>query len=95
LVRFQNFPTQSTQGCKSACKDFGPFPKLPDSKRSRLLCKWELYLIIVPEPVFHRDLVTLDMIKDVQVYDDQVAFTVVLTTPASSMHAQTNRGGVS
>jgi len=39
----------------------------------------------VIEPELHRDLVTLDMVKDVQIDGGEVAFTVVLTTPASPM----------
>lgn len=39
-------------------------------------------LSTVNDPDIKRDLVTLNMIKDVQVFADQVRFTVVLTTPA-------------
>jgi ATP-binding protein involved in chromosome partitioning len=36
----------------------------------------------VQEPELHKDLVTLNMVKDVTINDGNVAFTVVLTTPA-------------
>lgn len=36
----------------------------------------------VQEPELHRDLVTLNMIKDLTVKGDAVSFTIVLTTPA-------------
>jgi len=36
----------------------------------------------VQEPELHKDLVTLNMIRDVEIVDDQVSFTVMLTTPA-------------
>ncbi len=36
----------------------------------------------VQEPELHRDLVTLKMIKDIQIQNDAVSFTIVLTTPA-------------
>ena len=36
----------------------------------------------VQDPELHRDLVSLNMIQDVSVTGDQVAFTVMLTTPA-------------
>ncbi|HTF19524.1 MAG TPA: iron-sulfur cluster assembly protein, partial [Chryseolinea sp.] len=36
----------------------------------------------VEDPDLKRDLVTLNMIRDVKVYSDNVSFTVVLTTPA-------------
>lgn len=36
----------------------------------------------VEDPDLKRDLVTLNMIKDVQVSSGSVSFTVVLTTPA-------------
>ncbi len=39
-------------------------------------------LSTVNDPDLKKDLVTLNMIKDVEVSDDQVSFTVVLTTPA-------------
>jgi ATP-binding protein involved in chromosome partitioning len=36
----------------------------------------------VQEPELRRDLVSLNMIRDLQVQDDQVSFTIMLTTPA-------------
>ncbi|MBN1562363.1 MAG: DUF59 domain-containing protein, partial [Anaerolineae bacterium] len=40
-------------------------------------------LSTVIEPELHRDLVTLNMVRDVSVSDDGIAhFTIVLTTPA-------------
>ena len=36
----------------------------------------------VQDPDLHQDLVTLKMIKDVEIDGNKVAFTVVLTTPA-------------
>lgn len=36
----------------------------------------------VQEPELHRDLVTLNMVKDVTIRGDRVGFTIVLTTPA-------------
>ncbi len=41
----------------------------------------------VQEPELHRDLVSLNMIKDVAVDDGKVSFTVVLTTPACPLTA--------
>ena len=38
-------------------------------------------LSIVNDPDLKRDLVTLNMIKDVEVSEHNVSFTVVLTTP--------------
>ena len=42
----------------------------------------------VQEPELHRDLVTLNMIRDLRVADDQVSFTIVLTTPACPMRSR-------
>jgi ATP-binding protein involved in chromosome partitioning len=39
-------------------------------------------LSTVQEPELHRDLVSLDMIKDLNINDGRVSFTVMLTTPA-------------
>lgn len=36
----------------------------------------------VIEPELHRDLVSLNMIRDLKVDGDDVAFTIMLTTPA-------------
>jgi ATP-binding protein involved in chromosome partitioning len=42
----------------------------------------------VQDPELHRDLVTLNMVKDIWVDDGNVAFTVVLTTPACPLRTQ-------
>ncbi len=42
----------------------------------------------VQEPELHRDLVTLNMVKDLDVQDGNVSFTVVLTTPACPLRNQ-------
>jgi ATP-binding protein involved in chromosome partitioning len=42
----------------------------------------------VQEPELHRDLVTLNMVKDVEVQDGNVAFTITLTTPACPLRNQ-------
>jgi ATP-binding protein involved in chromosome partitioning len=42
----------------------------------------------VQEPELRRDLVTLNMVKDVRIQDGDVSFTVVLTTPACPLRAQ-------
>lgn len=42
----------------------------------------------VQEPELHKDLVTLNMIKDVTINGGEVGFTVVLTTPACPLRAQ-------
>ncbi len=39
-------------------------------------------LSTVEEPDFKKDLVTLDMVKDIAIEDNSVSFTVILTTPA-------------
>jgi len=39
-------------------------------------------LSTVQDPDLHRDLVTLNMIRDLEVREGKVSFTVVLTTPA-------------
>jgi ATP-binding protein involved in chromosome partitioning len=39
-------------------------------------------LSTVQEPDLHKDLVTLNMIKDIEISGDEVSFKVVLTTPA-------------
>lgn len=36
----------------------------------------------VQEPELHKDLVTLNMIRDIQIKGDRISFTIVLTTPA-------------
>ncbi len=42
----------------------------------------------VQEPELHRDLVTLNMIKDIRIQNDAVNFTIVLTTPACPLRGQ-------
>src|SRR5512139_2595502 len=42
----------------------------------------------VQEPELHKDLVTLNMVKDIQVQDGDVTFTVMLTTPACPLKSQ-------
>ena len=39
----------------------------------------------VQEPDLGKDIVTLNMVKDIVIKDQQVSFTVVLTTPACPM----------
>ncbi len=36
----------------------------------------------VQEPELHKDLVTLNMVRDIRITDDKVSFTLMLTTPA-------------
>jgi ATP-binding protein involved in chromosome partitioning len=45
----------------------------------------------VIEPELHKDLVSLNMVRDVQVDGGQVAFTIVLTTPACPLRGQMER----
>ena len=45
----------------------------------------------VIEPELHRDLVSLDMVKDIHIDDGVVAFTIVLTTPACPLRGQRER----
>lgn len=42
----------------------------------------------VQEPELHKDLVTLNMVRDVQVSGGNVRFTIVLTTPACPLRSQ-------
>ncbi|MBI5652496.1 MAG: iron-sulfur cluster carrier protein ApbC [Chloroflexi bacterium] len=42
----------------------------------------------VQEPELHRDLVTLKMVRDIQIQNDAVNFTIVLTTPACPLRNQ-------
>ena len=39
----------------------------------------------VDDPDLHKDLVTLNMIKDIVINDKEISFSVVLTTPACPM----------
>jgi ATP-binding protein involved in chromosome partitioning len=43
---------------------------------------------MVQEPELHKDLVTLNMIRDLKIVGDQVSFTVVLTTPACPLRGR-------
>src|SRR5512147_3171414 len=45
-------------------------------------------LATVNEPELNRDLVTLNMIRDLKIDDGKVAFTLVLTTPACPLKDQ-------
>ena len=36
----------------------------------------------VMDPDLHRDIVTLGFVKDLQIRDEEISFTLVLTTPA-------------
>jgi ATP-binding protein involved in chromosome partitioning len=45
-------------------------------------------LSTVQEPELHRDLVTLNMVRDITIGDGTVGFTVVLTTPACPLRGQ-------
>lgn len=45
----------------------------------------------VQEPELHRDLVTLNMIRDVKIEGDNVSLTVMLTTPACPLRSQIER----
>lgn len=45
----------------------------------------------VQEPELHRDLVSLNMIRDLEVDGDRVSFTIMLTTPACPLRSQIER----
>ncbi len=45
----------------------------------------------VQEPELHRDLVSLNMIRDLKIEGGQVSFTIVLTTPACPLKTQIER----
>ncbi len=45
----------------------------------------------VQEPELHQDLVTLNMIRELEIKDDQVFFTIMLTTPACPLRSQIER----
>jgi ATP-binding protein involved in chromosome partitioning len=45
-------------------------------------------LSTVQEPELHKDLITLDMVRDIDINGGDVAFTVVLTTPACPLQGQ-------
>ena len=42
----------------------------------------------VIEPDLHKDLITLDMVKDIEIKNDEVSFTIMLTTPACPLKHQ-------
>ncbi len=42
----------------------------------------------VQEPELHKDLVTLNMIRNLEIAGDKVSFTVMLTTPACPLRGQ-------
>lgn len=42
----------------------------------------------VQEPELHKDLVSLGMIRDIQIIDDKISFTIMLTTPACPLKNQ-------
>jgi len=42
----------------------------------------------VQEPELHQDLVTLNMIRELEIQDDKVSFTVMLTTPACPLRGR-------
>src|SRR5262245_31018858 len=42
----------------------------------------------VQEPELHKDLVTLNMIRELQINDDVVSFTIMLPTPACTLRGQ-------
>ena len=42
----------------------------------------------VQEPELHQDLVTLNMVRELEINDDKVSFTVMLTTPACPLRGQ-------
>jgi ATP-binding protein involved in chromosome partitioning len=45
----------------------------------------------VQEPELHKDLVTLNMVRDLEIEADQVNFTIMLTTPACPLRSQIER----
>jgi ATP-binding protein involved in chromosome partitioning len=45
----------------------------------------------VQEPELHRDLVTLNMIRELDISDNAVSFTIMLTTPACPLQTQIER----
>lgn len=45
----------------------------------------------VQEPELHKDLITLNMVRELEIKDDQVFFTIMLTTPACPLRSQIER----
>lgn len=65
---------------------------MSDSKKATVTADAVLAALShVQEPELHRDLVSLGMIKDLQIHAGQVAFIVELTTPACPMRTQIER----
>ncbi len=48
----------------------------------------------VIDPDLHKDIVTLNMVEDIQIKEKKVSFTVNLTTPACPMKDQIQRACV-
>ena len=46
----------------------------------------------VQEPELHQDLVTLNMVRELEINGDQVFFTIMLTTPACPLRAKDRQG---
>jgi ATP-binding protein involved in chromosome partitioning len=42
----------------------------------------------VQEPELHKDLITLNMVRELEIKDDQIFFTIMLTTPACPLRSQ-------
>lgn len=59
---------------------------MPDAKLTEAAVM--VALSKVQEPELHRDLVSLNMIRDLQINGDKVAFTIMLTTPACPLRSQ-------
>jgi ATP-binding protein involved in chromosome partitioning len=51
-------------------------------------------LSTVQEPELHRDLVSLNMVRDITIQGDNVGFTIVLTTPACPLRSQMERESI-
>jgi ATP-binding protein involved in chromosome partitioning len=51
-------------------------------------------LSTVQEPELHRDLITLNMIRDITIHGSEVGFTIVLTTPACPLRSQIERESI-
>ena len=45
-------------------------------------------LATVIEPELHKDLISLNMVKDIEIKDGKVSFTVILTTPACPLKSE-------
>src|SRR5262245_3375388 len=51
-------------------------------------------LSTVQEPELHRDLVSLNMIRDITIQGGTIGFTIVLTTPACPLRSQMEREAI-